>query len=199
MSNINVLVRGFYDLALGCRGDALVPRSRTASSKIFAPPAPMRGNLLRASATKCSWPPSLSDRLGGASKTNACDISAPLCAIALNSSYAVPKLVSLSMSLNFVAITSSGTPQRQTALETDTSSRGRSIALTKPLFTFGTPGILVSRLLHPLPQELKQPDYGLVPHRDHRINSNSFGPNSSLRGRANRRVANVSTGNETTV
>ena len=41
--DINVFVRAFYDLALGCRGDALVPRRRTASSTIFAPPASMRG------------------------------------------------------------------------------------------------------------------------------------------------------------
>jgi hypothetical protein len=50
------------------RGCALAPRRRTASSTIFAPPAPMRGNLLRASATKCSLPHSLSDRLGGVPK-----------------------------------------------------------------------------------------------------------------------------------
>ena len=78
ISNINLPVRAFYDLAPGCRGDALVPRRRTASSKIFALPTPMRGNLLRAPDTKCSWPHSLSDRLGGVSKTNACAISAPL-------------------------------------------------------------------------------------------------------------------------
>jgi hypothetical protein len=85
MSNIDVLVRAFYDdLALGCRGDAHVPLgAERPPPRFFASPAPMRGNLSRAPATKCSWPHSLSDRLGDVSKTNAYDISAPLYAIAL--------------------------------------------------------------------------------------------------------------------
>src|SRR3712207_4327380 len=73
MSNINLLlllVRAFYDLALGCRRD--VPSTLGAErppAHFFAPPAALRGKLLQTSATKCSWPHSLSDRLGDVSKT----------------------------------------------------------------------------------------------------------------------------------
>jgi hypothetical protein len=48
MSNINLLlVRAFYDLALGCRGDVSSPLgTERPPPQFFAPPALMRGQLI---------------------------------------------------------------------------------------------------------------------------------------------------------
>ena len=99
---------------------------------------------------------------------NACDISAPLCAIALKpvrmpyqNSPLYPRVCTLWRLRVPVH------PRGKLPPEIGACSRGRSITLTDPLFTSGTPCILGPRLLIlAVPQELQQSEHVLVPYKD---------------------------------